>query len=927
MAVEGNPRRTHMHFGTGQLGKSFLAKEAGLYKVKYNQYPKYEPVPLKTEEDCCCCCGCECTCSLDILGEVIDLTDFTCELNQSFCFVKHQPLTSVIEATQTETYSEPLECGEYPEVGGIDRTITKESRMHSEIVSFIKATVTKGGPWSIEVEQTEKLMTFYYRRITIDLDQTCTIPDSAWQLNPDTEEPEIIDPNYEPSCIKCKLGTLDPLSGAGIKPCCTDSSSEITTCEFSVVDGKGQIHIVGTIKSLWEYEEGKCMKPALNGPTIACKDAENDKRYYDLDSHTWDDARNGRVGCLSPVMQGLGCAGETLRIRRKTWRFVPLLPEYDNDDVADSQCVSYNKGNVEIELMETYDSRTLNLYDADGLYDLEFEIDSTRDFDPNTGSSNILDTPVEVGGDTDTEEYSTDVAFHYTPEAPKCSQCMLTIDIGVDTVEIMEPGCDPYGQFCYFNMELVATYESVHKRITDPLYNCLQVCSESEDCTCPGVGAGIYMEINDEIKERYYVNSGSKVTIFSGFDDNGDRQWYADIEQDDHLVHIFYERKVYITDFGDGCFWNNCGDDSGGDSNDCGPINSTLYDIFTFPPLVGGMIVNCNWESDVLDTACNDDKITLYRVTKEAWGWATVNTLYGGQIFGSACFGPLFVHPPYKEPAGCINKSDPFTEYILPGPAVFSCDVGQGLDGENSGVCGGTGFSYRKHRYILRKRSNRTYFESFLEAEEIYPGTYTVGIGNGEDFETWTVVIGEEVTTHDEFWQAVYDVIFDVADDKEIPEGMLIELLENELGQNIGIRSTPDTVCQEMLFNVTGPEQSGLQVRQRQYDTTPLVNYCKDVKAGDVEWCFLEVLEDNYTAPTLYFEQDGTVFYDRNISSGGFYTPTGATGSGSTAFDVSRQDFTGGSFTIASSLLTVRPEFYMSLGATSIVCPDPPEEE
>jgi hypothetical protein len=820
MAVEGNPRRTHMHFGTGQLGKAFLTKEAGLFKVKYNEYPKYEPVPLKTDEDCCCCCGCECTCSLNILGEVIDLTDFTCELTQGFCFVKHQQLTSPIEATQVETYSEPLECGEYPAVGGIDRTITKESRMESHIVSFIHATVTKGGPWSIEVEQTDRLMTFYYRRITIELDQICTIPDSAWQLNPDTSEPEIIDPNYEPSCIECNLGTLDPLSGAGIKPCCTDPTSEITTCEFSVVDGKGQIHIVGTIVGLWEYETGKCMDPALTGPTVACKDEETGDKYYDLNSHTWDDARNGRVGCLSPVMQGLGCDGETLRVRRKTWRFVPLLPEYDNDDVADSQCVAYNKGNVEIELMETYDSRTEALYDADGLYDLEFEINSTRDFDPNTGTSDILDTPVEVGGDTDTEEYSTDVAFHYTPEAPKCSQCMMTVDIGVDTVEIMEPGCDPYGQFCYFNMELIATYESVHKRITSPKLNCLQICTDTVDCTCPDVGDGIYMEINDEIKERYYVNSGSKVTIFSGVDGDGVKQWYADIEQDDHLVHIFYERKVYITDFGDGCFWNNCGDDSEESSNDCGNILPDLYDSFTFPPLVGGMIVDCNWESDVISNDdCGDNKITLYRVTKEAWGWATVNTLYGGQIFGSVCFGPLFVHPPYQEPAGCINKSDPFTESILPGPAVFPCDVGQGLDGENSGVCGGTGFSYRKHRYKLARIDRET-------------------------------------------------------------------------------------------------------------NATPIVNWCRELKEGNLEWIFVEVLEDDYTAPTLYFEQDGTVFYDRNLpSGGGFYTPTGATGSGSTDFDVSRQDFTGGSFTIASSLLTVRPEFYMSLGATSIVCPDAPEEE
>lgn len=799
----------------GYAGKAFIHDG----KIKFNEAPSYEPVPLKTDEDCCCCCGCECTCTLDILGEVIELSDFTCELAQSFCFVKHQPLTSPIEATQSEFYTELLECGEYPEIGGINREVIKESRMESHLVSFIRATVTKGGPWSIEVEQTDKLITFYYRRISINIDQVCTIPDSVWQLNPETNEPEIIDPNYEPSCIKCKLGSLNSLSGAGVKPCCTDPTSEISVCEFSVVDGKGQIRIVGSIVGLWEYEEGKCMEPALTGPTISCEDKDNDKKYYDLNSHTWDDARNGRVGCLSPVMEGLGCSGELLRIRRKTWRFVPLLPEYDDDDIPDSQCLSYQKGNVAIELMSQYDSRDLGLYDADGLFDLEFEIDSTRSFNPNTETSGIIGSPVEVSGDTDTEEYSTDVPFHYSPEAPKCRQCMMTVEIGVDTVEIMEPGCDPYGQFCYYNMELIAEYEAVHKRITDPLYECLQK-PIGESCDYEGPDEGIYMEENDEIKERYYVNSSSKVTIFSGVDVDGVKQWYADIEQDDHLVHMFYERKVFISDFGSGCFYNNCGVVPEEEPDDCGFTLPDLYEVYTYPPLVGGTPSACFFESDVLTTSCGADRITLYRETKEAWGWGIVNTLYG-QIFGSSCVGPLFVHPPYKDIdlfPGCKNKSDPWTEVILP-PAVLPCDVGQGLDGEQLGTCGGTGFSYRKHRYKLVRKDRET-------------------------------------------------------------------------------------------------------------NSTPIINWCREVKESNLEWEFVTVLEDTgiRAGTRLYFEQDGTIFYNRNLAGGGFYTPTGATGSGSTTFDPFRPDSTGGSFTIASSPLTIRPEFFMSLGATSIVCPDVEEE-
>lgn len=803
MAVEGNLRRTHMHFGPGQLGRVFLANDTESYKVKYNEYPKYEPVPLKTDEDCCCCCGCECTCSMDILGEVIDLTDFTCELSQSFCFVKHQPATSVIEATQCEEYTTPLECGEYPAIGGIQRRIVKESRMHTDIVSFIKATVTKGGPWSIEVEQTDKVMTFYYRRITVTSSEVCTIAADEWRLNATTGVPELIGP------ISCPL------------PKCTDETSEIN-CEFSVVDGIGRITTTSTIRGLWEYEEGKCMDPALTGPNVSCKDEETGNKFYELNSHTWDDARNGRVGCLSPVMEGLGCAGETLRVRRKTWRFVPLLPVYDNDDIPDSQCLSYQKGNVAIELMETYDSRTLALYAGETFeldYEVSLECDTDLEFDPNTQPHQILGTPVEVGGAIDTVELSADVAFHYAPQAPKCSQCMMTIEIGVDTVELMEPGCFGSGEFCYYNMSLIATYESVHKRITDPLFHCLQVAS-GEDCDYTGADEGIYFETNTEHKERFYVNSSSICRIRSETS-GGETYWIAEIEQDDHLVQIAYRRKIYIIDFGSGCFYNNCGIITDEESDNCGSIIPLLYDVYAYPPLVGGTPSACFFASDDLTVNCSADKMTLYRDTREAWSWAIGAGGYG-EPTGSSCIGPLLVHPPYKDLdlfPGCLRIVDePLIEEVLP-PAVLGCVVPQGIDGTFPGICGGTGFSNRVHKYRLLRKDRET-------------------------------------------------------------------------------------------------------------NATPIVNWCKELKEGNLEWVFMEVVSDTGIRPgtIMYHETDGTIFYNKNLpDASGFYPVTGVTGSGNATYTPGRYE-AAGSFTRAATPLTVRPEFYMSLGNTTVVCPDAPTE-
>jgi hypothetical protein len=806
-----------MHFGGSLAGKVFLAAD----KVKFNEYPKYEPVPERTDEDCCCCCGCECTCQINILGETVPTTDYTCGFYQSFCFVKHQSVGSPVEATQVETYSEPLECGEYPEIGGINRTITKESRMESHIVSFIKVNLNKEIVWDAEAEQTDKLMTFYYRRITIELDQVCTIPNAAWQLNPTTGTPEIIDPNYEPSCIKCKLGTLNPLSGAGIKPCCTDSDSEIVTCEFSVVGGKGQIHISGTIIGLWEYEEGKCLDPALTGPTIVCEDKENNKRYYELNSHAWDDDRHGLVGCLSPAAASQGCLsgdGEILRIRRRKWRFLPTPPEYDDNDTADTPCEAYEKGNWELYPQESYDSRDFGLYDADGLFNLRYEIDSERTFDPNTGTSYILGTPVEVGGETEEYEYSSDVVFHYIPKAPECKPCKMTIDIGPDTVELMEPGCMPNGRFCYYNCVYVSEYEAVLKRVSDPLQTCLEIAGPF--CPLVSTGDGIYREINTEYKGRFYISSSSQVTITSTTDSDGKVHWYADIEQIDHLIHISYGRKVYITSFGGGCYWNRCGEDV---ADDCAPSRANLYDVFTNPAIVGGQLSDCFFESDSINTFCGNNVITLERETKEAWGWGLASRLKAtgsDPTQASDCVGPLFVIPPYKDEElfpGCRNKANPFAESILPGK-VLDC-----LAPMQIGVlayCPYNGYRRRVKRYELKKKS-------------------------------------------------------------------------------------------------------------RSEDISPLINYCKEVKAGNVEWVFLEDVED-LNLPALrwkFYPADGEIGLNFNVSdSAGNHPITHTSGSGRTDAYVDGVNDGPDYFEWTSEPLTADVDFYMELGATRIVCPGFDEE-
>jgi hypothetical protein len=116
-------------------------------------------------------------------------------------------------------------------------------------------------------------------------------------------------------------------------------------------------------------------------------------------------------------------------------------------------------------------------------------------------------------------------------------------------------------------------------------------------------------------------------------------------------------------------------------------------------------------------------------------------------------------------------------------------------------------------------------------------------------------------------------------------------------------------------------------VRKDNTNIAPIINWCKELKEENLEWEFVEDIEDTGILPwndpggtVMRFEVDGTLGYNPNAGN----VVTSTTGSGAVATHTSRPDqrVSNGTFVQGVEPITVRPEFYVSLGATRIVCPE-----